>query len=65
MAQIKTNLQYGVTGSLQTANVANDAIGLAQMATGTDGNPMASFATLAVCKEPVTPYCKFVLICAI
>ena len=38
MAQIKTNLQYGVTGSLQTANVANDAIGLAQMASGTDGN---------------------------
>ena len=38
MAQIKTNLQYGVTGSLQTANVAIDAIGLAQMATGTDGN---------------------------
>ena len=38
MAQIKTNLQYGVTGSLQTASVANDAIGLAQMASGTDGN---------------------------
>jgi hypothetical protein len=26
MAQIKTNLQYGVTGSLQTANIAGDAI---------------------------------------
>jgi len=38
MAQIKTNLQYGTTGSLQTANIANDAIGLAQMAVGTDGN---------------------------
>ncbi len=48
MAQIKTNLQYGVTGSLQTANIGNnqitnalmadDAIGLAEMAAGTDGN---------------------------
>ena len=48
MAQIKTNLQYGVTGSLQTANIganqitnslmADDAIGLAEMASGTDGN---------------------------
>ena len=48
MAQIKTNLQYGVTGSLQTANIGNnqitnalmadDAIGLAEMASGTDGN---------------------------
>ncbi len=48
MAQIKTNLQYGVTGSLQTANIGNnqitnalmadDAIGLAEMAGGTDGN---------------------------
>ena len=26
MAQIKTNLQYGVTGTVQSANIANDAI---------------------------------------
>ena len=26
MAQIKTNLQYGVTGSLQTGSIAGDAI---------------------------------------
>ena len=38
MAQIKTNLQYGTTGTVQSANVADDAITLAKMAVGTDGN---------------------------
>ena len=38
MAQIKTNLQYGVTGTVQSANVADDAVTLAKMASGTDGN---------------------------
>ena len=38
MAIIKTNAQYGLTGTVQTANVADDAITLAKMASGTDGN---------------------------
>ena len=38
MAQIKTNLQYGTTGTVQSANVADDAVTLAKMASGTDGN---------------------------
>jgi hypothetical protein len=38
MAQIKTNLQYGTTGTVQSASVADDAITLAKMAVGTDGN---------------------------
>jgi len=38
MAQIKTNLQYGTTGTVQSANVADDAITLGKMASGTDGN---------------------------
>ena len=32
MAQIKTNLQYGVTGTVQSANVADDAITSAKLA---------------------------------
>ena len=32
MAQIKTNLQYGVTGSLQTGSIAADAITDAKIA---------------------------------
>ena len=32
MAQIKTNLQYGVTGTIPTANIADDAITAAKLA---------------------------------
>ena len=33
MAQIKTNLQYGTTGTVQSANIANDAITSAKILT--------------------------------